>query len=251
VDASLLDANGVRRIEPNVLPAVKHGIYCEEYAHVDPGRFVWEMARLAQKQGARIKTGTTVSGFETSGPRISAVITTKGAFTPDHVVLAGGAWSPVIANGLKIRLPIQPAKGYSLSYKKPPHSPQLPLSLAERKVAVTPMGDTLRFTSTLELAGFDPTINQRRLNAIRVSANLYLPGIEELEEEVAWSGYRPATPDDLPIIGLSGKYGNLILACGHGTLGMTHGLITGKLVSQIIAGQRTSVDLTHLSADRF
>jgi len=251
VDVSLLDADGVRRIEPNVLPAVTHGIYCASYAHVNPGRFVHEMARLAKNQGVQIKTGTAVSGFKTSDHQISSVITTEGAFMPDQVVLAAGAWSSVIADGLKLRLPIQPAKGYSLSYKKPSASPRLPLSLSERKVAVTPMGDMLRFTSTLELAGFDPSVNQRRLAAIRQSVKEYLPGMEELEEEVDWSGYRPATPDDLPIIGRSGMYRNLILATGHGTLGMTHGLITGKLVSQIIAGKRPSVDLTPLRADRF
>ncbi len=251
VEASLLDAEGVRRMEPSVSKAVTNGIFCTAYAHLEPVRFVDEMARLAQEQGARIKTGTEVSGFETTGQRISAVITTDDAFSPEQVVLAGGAWSPVIANHLKLRLPIQPAKGYSLSYKKPPRGPQLPLALTECKVAVTPMGDTLRFSSTFELAGYDPSINQRRLAALRASANEYLSGMDKLEDEVAWSGFRPATPDDLPIIERNGKYDNLILATGHGTLGVTHGLITGKLVSQIIVGEPPWVDLTHLSADRF
>jgi D-amino-acid dehydrogenase len=251
VNVSLLDADGVRRIEPNVLPSVTHGIYSESYAHVNPGRFVQEMARLAKNQDVEIKTGTSVSGFETSGRQISSVVTTDGVFTPSQVVLAAGAWSPMIVRGLKLRLPIQPAKGYSLTYKRPPTSPQLPLSLAERKVAVTPMGELLRFTSTLELAGFDPSINQRRLAAIRHSAREYLSGMEELEQEVSWSGYRPATPDDLPIIGRSEMFRNLILATGHGTLGITYGLVTGKLVSQIIAGEQPSIDLAPLRAERF
>ncbi len=251
VDISLLDADSVRRIEPNVLPAVTHGIYCAAYAHVNPDRFVHEMARLAKDQGAELNTGTTVTGFETSGQQISSVITTEGTFTPNHVVLAAGAWSPVVVRSLKLRLPIQPAKGYSLTYKRPSTSPHLPLSLSERKIAVTPLEETLRFTSTLELAGFDPSINQRRLETIRRSVNEYLPGMEELEQETVWSGYRPGTPDDLPIIGRSNMFENLILATGHGTLGMTHGLITGKLVSQIIAGKQPSVDLTALRAERF
>jgi len=251
VDVSLLDADGVRRIEPNVLSAVTHGIYCAAYAHVTPDRFVHEMARLAKNQGVELKTGTAVSGFETSGHQISSVITTEGAFTPNQVVLAAGAWSSVIARSLKLRLPIQPAKGYSLTYKRPSTSPHLPLFLSERKIAITPMGETLRFTSTLELAGFDPSINQRRLEAIRHSVNEYLPGMEELEQETAWSGYRPATPDDLPIIGRSEMFENLILATGHGTLGVTYGLITGKLVAQIIAGEQPSIDLAPLRAERF
>jgi D-amino-acid dehydrogenase len=251
VDLSLLDADGVRRIEPNVLPAVTHGIYCESYAHVTPSRFVHEMERLGKNHGVELKIGTAVTGFETSGQQISSVITTAGAFTPNQVVLAAGAWSPVVARSLKLRLPIQPAKGYSLTYKRPSTSPNLPLFLSERKIAVTPMGETLRFTSTLELAGFDPSINQRRLETIRHSANEYLPGMEELEQETAWFGYRPVTPDDLPIIGRSKMFENLILATGHGTLGVTHGLITGKLVSQVVADEKPSVDLTHLRAERF
>ena len=251
VDVSALDADGVRQIEPDVLPAVTHGIYCEAYAHVNPGHFVDEMARIAKNHGVEIKTGTLVTGFEISDHQISTVLTSKGAYSPNQVVLAAGAWSPVIARDLNLRLPIQPAKGYSLTYKRPPASPQYPLSLSERKIAVTPMGDKLRFTSTLELAGFDPSINERRLAAIRHSVNEYLPGMEELEGEVKWFGYRPATPDDLPIIERSGKYKNLILATGHGTLGMTHGLITGKLVSQIILGETPLINLTPFRTDRF
>ena len=161
---------------------------------------VWQ-----KKQGVEFKTGTIVTGFVTSGRKISSIITTNGEYTPNQVVLAAGAWSPVIARHLKLRLPIQPAKGYSLTYKRPPSRPQLPLSLSERKIADTPMGDFIRFTSTLELAGYDPSINQRRLAAIRQSVNEYLPGMEELDGEVKWLGYRLATPDDLPIIERNGK----------------------------------------------
>ncbi len=251
VEASLLDADGVRRIEPNVMPAVTQGIYCAAYAHISPDRFVHEMLRLAKDQGVEIITETSVSGFETSGPHILSVLTTEGRFIPNQVVLAAGAWSSVLTRNLKLRLPIQPAKGYSLTYKGPSTSPHLPLSLSERMIALTPMGDTLRFTSVLELVGFDPSINQQRLEAIRSSVNEYLPGMEELKQETIWSGYRPATPDDLPIIGRSEKFKNLILATGHGTLGMTYGLITGKLVSQIIAEEQPIIDLTPLRAERF
>ncbi len=251
VEASLLDANGVRRLEPNVKPAVTHGIYCAAYAHVSPDRFVHEMVRLAKNLGVEIITGTSVSEFETSGQHIAAVITTKGRFIPNQIVLAAGAWSSILASSLKLKLPIQPARGYSLTYKQPSTSPHLPLSLSERMIAVTPIGETLRFTSVLELVGFDPSLNQQRLIAIRRSVNEYLPGMDELEQEHVWYGYRPATPDDLPIIGRSEKFKNLILATGHGTLGMTYGLITGKLVSQIIAEEQAIINLAPLKAERF
>ena len=251
VEASLLDGAGVRRIEPNVLPAVTRGIYCATYAHLSPGHFVKEMVRLVKNKGVDLITKTAVTGFETSGQQISSIVTTEETFTANQVVLAAGAWSPLITQNLKLRLPIQPAKGYSLTYKCPPTSPRLPLSLSERKIAVTPMGDMLRFTSVLELAGFDPSTSQPRLEMIRRSVKEYLPGMEELGEETVWFGYRPATPDDLPIIGRSEMFENLVLATGHGTLGMTHGLITGKLVSQIIAGEQPSIDMTPFRPERF
>lgn len=251
VDSTMLDAVGVRRIESNVQPAVTHGIYAADYGHVIPDRFVHELTRVAKDRGVNFKTDTAVLGFETSGRQISSVITSQGAFTPDQVVLAAGAWSPVIARHLKLRIPIQPAKGYSVTYKRPSTSPQLPLSLSERKIAVTPMGDMLRFTSTLELAGYDPSINQRRLVAIGRAIHEYLPGMEEMEQTAVWSGFRPMTPDDLPIIGRSEAFENLLLATGHGTLGMTHGLITGQLVSQIIGDERPSIDLAPLRVERF
>ncbi len=251
VNVSLLDARGVRQIEPHVLPSVTHGIFSESYAHVNPALFVQAMTRLAKNQGVEMITGTAVTGFEKSGHQITSLATTNGTFTPNQVVLAAGAWSPLIARELKLRIPIQPAKGYSLTYKRPPTSPKLPLQLAERKIAVTPMGELLRFTSTLELAGFDPSINERRLDGMRQSIKEYLPGTDTLEHESAWSGFRPATPDDLPIIGRSDRFENLVLATGHGSLGITHGLITGKLVSQIMVGERPSIDLSPLRANRF
>jgi D-amino-acid dehydrogenase len=246
-----LDRDGVREIEPNVLPAVANGIYVADHAHIRPDRFVREMARLAEHRGVRLRTNTEVLGLETSGRRISAVNTTRGTFKPEQVVLAAGAWSALLARELGLRIPVQPAKGYSITVKSPPTCPRLPLALTERKVAVTPMGGLLRFSSTLELAGFDSSINRRRLAATRQGIGEYLSGMTDLEVVEIWRGFRPATPDSLPIIGRSNVVENLILATGHGMLGMTHGPITGQLVSQIIANEPPAIDLTPLRAERF
>ena len=251
VESTLLDAAGVREMESNVQPAVTRGIYAADYGHLIPDRFVHELARVAQARGVEIKTRTAVSHFKTVDQKITQVVTTDGTYTPDQVVLAAGVWSPILARQLGVRLPIQPAKGYSITCKRPFSSPSIPLSLSERKIAVTPMGDSLRFTSTLELAGYDPSINQRRVDAIRRNLHEYLTGMEELEETAVWSGFRPATPDDLPLIGRSSPFDNLIMATGHGTLGMTQGLITGKLVAEIIEGKRPSLDLEPFHVDRF
>lgn len=251
VESVVLDTAGVRQMEPSVLPSVVGGIYYPEYAHLAPDRFVRELAGLAERRGACLRTDTEVIGFETLGRRISAVVTTRGTFRPDQVVLAAGAWSAAVTRDLKLGLPIQPAKGYSITVKRPPAAPNMPLSLSERKVAVSPMDETLRFSSTLELGGLDFSINRRRVAATRRGVREYLTGMTNLELIEIWRGLRPVTPDTLPIIGRSSALDNLVVATGHGMLGMTQGPITGKLVSQIVVGERPAIDLTLLRVERF
>jgi D-amino-acid dehydrogenase len=131
----------------------------------------------------------------------------------------------------------------------------MPLLLGESRVAVTPMispaGPTLRFAGTLELAGMDFSINQRRVNAIRRAARDYLADLEETETLEIWRGLRPCTPDGLPIIGRTRAFENLIVASGHAMLGMSLGPVTGKLVEQLVRGEKPLMDLTPLRVERF
>ena len=251
VNAEILDSDGVRELDPNLQPSVVGGLYYPDYEHVLPERYVRGMACLAKNRGAALKTDTEVIGFETAGKRIAKVVTTRGDYNPDQIVLAAGSWSPVIAKDLGLRLPIQPAKGYSITVKRMPGCSTIPLSLADHKVAVTPMGEQLRFSSNLELVGYDPSINRRRIAAARRAVNHYLNGIDELELIQIWSGFRPNTPDTMPIIERNRTYDNLVLATGHDMLGMTHSLITGKLVSEIIDGSKPSIDLEPFRLGRF
>ncbi len=123
--------------------------------------------------------------------------------------------------------------------------------LSEAKVAITPMGPLLRFAGTLELAGLDFSINQRRVQAILRTVREYLFETEALELVEIWRGLRPCTPDGLPIIGRSKSFENLIIATGHGMLGVSLGPITGKLASQLVSNRTPDVDLAGLSPDRF
>jgi D-amino-acid dehydrogenase len=251
VESQRLDAAGVRRMEPNVTSSVIGGIYYPEDAHLIPNRFVWELARLAESLGATIQTGTEVLSLETSGRRISGVVTTRGDLHPDQVVLAAGAWSPIVARDLRSRLAIQSAKGYSITVRSPSTRPHVPLYLSESKVAVTPMGEMLRLSGTLELAGLDLSVNRRRVAAIQRATRQYLLGMETLELMEIWRGLRSVTPDGLPIIGRSEALENLIVAAGHGMLGISLGPVTGKLVSQILVGESPAVDIRPLRLERF
>ncbi|MAG36412.1 MAG: FAD-dependent oxidoreductase [Dehalococcoidia bacterium] len=251
VEPQILDIAGVRKLEPTVLPSVIGGVYYSGYAHLMPDRFVREVARLAQTQGTHLQTHTEVLGFERVGPRIASVVTTRGNFQPDQVVLAAGAWSPIVARDLRLRLPVQAAKGYGLMFNRPAVCPQRPLLLEESMVSVAPLGDTLRLSSTLELAGLDLTIDRRRVAATRGALGSYLAGMEDLELLEIWSGLRPLTSDTLPIIGRSEAFENLIVATGHGMLGLTHAPITGKLVAQLVGGETPALDLTPFRVERF
>jgi len=247
----VLDAAQVRQHEPNVQPEVIGGVYFPNDAHLNPARFVRGLAQQAEQRGAKIKTGVGVVGFEIDDRRVTKVKTTRGDFEAGQVVLAAGSWSPVVARDLRLNIPIQPAKGYSITVKRPAAGPSVPLLLEEAHVGVTPLGDQLRFAGTLELAGLDFTVNQRRVNAIRRGVQRYLPGMERLEEIEVWRGLRPCTPDGLPIIGRVSLYDNLILATGHAMVGMSLGPITGKLVSQIVCREQPEIDLRPLRAERF
>ncbi len=251
VNGEILDQNGVRQMAPSVQASVLGGVYYQGYAHLLPGRFVRKLAAVAKSMGVQIHTNTELLDFETVGKRISKVLTTRGAFEADDIILAAGAWSQPIARRLNLRLAIEAAKGYSITVQRPHDLPDLPLSLGEAKVAVTPMGEFLRVSSTLEMSGFDMSINMRRVSATRSALQTYLGGLDTLQDLELWRGLRPMTPDSLPHIGRSPSWQNLVIATGHGMAGITYGPITGKLVTQIIDDVPPDIDLTPLRPDRF
>jgi D-amino-acid dehydrogenase len=194
-----------------------------------------------------------VSGFKVQEKRIVEVVTSNGAIQSDQVVLAGGSWSPKIVRSLGIRLPMEAGKGYSITYECKDGKPRIPFILTEARVAVTPMGNTLRFAGTMEIAGLDLSITKRRVDAILLSLKNYFGGFDNLRasEGEVWAGLRPVSPDGLPYIGRFRSHSNLIAATGHAMIGISLATITGKLVAEIAAGALPSIDLSHVSPDRF
>ena len=241
----------VRAHAPRVAGAIAGGVLFPVDAHVQPARLVKVLAELAEARGARILTGHEVLLLEREGRRIARVHTTRGDFAADEVVLAGGAWSPDLVSALGLRLPVQGAKGYSVTVRCPSDFGETPLMLAETKVFVTPMGEVLRFGGTLELAGLDLSVNLRRVRAVQRAVARVLPGVEKEPHVETWRGLRPLTPDDRPILGRPRAFENLVIATGHGMSGISQGAITGKLVAELVCGERTSLDLLPFSPDRF
>lgn len=241
----------VHELEPVLLPQVVGGIFYPRDGHLDPAHFVIGLAEKAQGLGVQVWTKAEAIGFEISQSRVMRVQTTRGDLHPKQVVLAAGSWSPKIARALNLRIPIQAAKGYSLTLENPPMTPKLPLLFSEANVVANPLGNALRIAGTLELAGMDFSFNSHRVNVIRRSSRAYLPGLDDAKVLEIWRGLRPCTPDGLPIISRTHGLDNLIVAAGHAMLGMSLGPITGKLVSQLAMEEHTELNVTPLRMGRF
>jgi D-amino-acid dehydrogenase len=251
--AEVLAPEEVARLEPGLRMEIAGAIRFTEDAHLVPPRLLDWLARAVEAGGARICWSTEVTGWRAGKGRVEAVRTSQGEFSAEEYVLAAGSWSPELARGLQLRLPLQPGKGYSVTLPEPKRRPSTPMILSEARVAVTPMGAALRFAGTMELAGLDPSINARRVEAILRAVPAYLPefGPEDFRGVPAWSGLRPCSPDGLPYLGRVGRYANLSVATGHSMMGVTLGPITGRLLAEILSGEPTSLDASALSPDRY
>lgn len=242
VVAQQLNGAEVRAREPALREEVIGGLLHPDDAQVRPDRFVAELARRVREQGGTILENCRVEGFARADGRIAHVATTQGQFTADDIVLALGAWSPLLAHHLDLRLPIQPGKGYSITFTRPASCPATPLVLRERSVCVTAWNSGYRLGSTMEFSGYDTSLNRVRLDALKRGAAEYLrePQGAEITEE--WYGWRPMTFDDLPILGRAPGVANLMLATGHGMLGVTMSAATGVLISELLCGKTPSLD---------
>ena len=228
-------------------------VYYPQDAHLTPARFVHALAARFQAMGGTVLAPAEVRGFEKDGRRIIGVNTSAGTIEADEVVLASGSWTPLLARELGIKAPIQAAKGYSVTFRRPEGIPEVPFICGEGRVGVTPMGDTIRFAGTLELAGIDLSINQRRVDAIMRVPATYVSEVEagDMERLEVWAGLRPLTPDGLSLLGRSPRYDNLTLAAGHSMIGMSSGPASARLVTQVITGEEPFMDMSPMDPARF
>ena len=253
LENQVLNRDEIHDLFPAIKTSIVGGIFYSKDAHLVPEQFVQGLAAYAKQKGAVIHANTEVIGMKKTGRRVTSVLTTRGDFSANEIVIAGGTWSPAIIRDLNIRLFVESAKGYSISYKRPETFPEIPMILVEAKVAVTPMDEILRFAGTLELSGRDLTINLRRVKAILKSVPMYLPDfdVRALDLIEIWRGLRPCTPDGLPYIGRPNTLDNLIVATGHAMKGISLAPITGKLVAQLAAHEPSDVNLSGLRIERF
>ena len=239
-----------RRLFPSLRCELAGAFFFPEDGHLDPMRFTRAVAGLAEEAGAAVVTGAEALALAPA-PAGVRIVTTRGEFVAGQVVLAAGAWSPLLTRGLGIRLPIEPAKGYSVDVKRPEGFPDLPLYLGDAHVVLTPLGDTLRLGSTLELSGWDMRVRPKRVAYLREGGQraIGLPADGPVRQ--IWRGPRPVTPDGLPVIGRVPGRERVILATGHCMLGLSLGPVTGRLIAQLAGGARPEIDLAPLAVRRF
>ncbi|MEC3956402.1 FAD-dependent oxidoreductase [Nocardia sp. CDC153] len=229
-----------------------HGaLYNPEGAYLHVPEFVLAFARVLRESGVEIHEHTEVTDFGVQDRNIVRLGTTRGELRPATVVIAAGAWSTECARIAGVDLLLQPIKGHSLTVAAPPSAPGLPVLLSEARVAMVPLGDRLRIGGQLELSGMSDTVSERRIRALLTAVREYLPAFEESPTLQTWSGLRPCTPDSLPLVGPAGELRNLLVAAGHGHIGMGLAPATGELVSQLLAGEYPITDPIPLRPNRF
>jgi D-amino-acid dehydrogenase len=252
LEARLLDQSETLALEPALRKEIAGGLLHTQDGHLRPDRLIDGLVREVQHLGGIIETQAEATGFERRAGRIEAVWLRGGRrVQAAETVCALGAWSPQLFRQLSINLPIQPGKGYSITYSRPELCPQRPLVLKERSVCVTSWASGYRLGSTMEFAGYDETLNERRLAALERAAREYLiepmgPAVQE-----RWYGWRPMTPDDLPLIGPVPGLKGIWLATGHGMLGVSMSAATGLMIRQMMLGQDVDLDPAPFAFSRF
>jgi D-amino-acid dehydrogenase len=253
VPAEVLNARELAKLEPGVRMDAAGAVYFPKDCHLTPQRFMARMKKLVADAGGKISWKTEVTGVRCEGKRIEEVLTRDGEFEADQVVLCGGSWSPLLAREMGLKLPMQAGKGYSLTLENPPELPTICAILTEARVAVTPMGNSLRIGGTMEIAGLNEEINPVRVTGIVRAMRQYYPAFESrhFEGVQPWRGLRPVSPDGMPYLGRSTRYENLLVATGHAMMGLSLGPISGKLVAEILSGEKPSIDINLLNPDRY
>jgi D-amino-acid dehydrogenase len=245
------DGAALQQLEPALKPGLAGGWLHQTDAHLRPDKLMSSWRAVLQGRGVVIREQCELLGFACDNDRVRAIITSQGEIPADACVIAAGALTPLLNRHLGCKIPIQPGKGYSITMPRPARCPAIPMIFEEHRVAVTPMRSGYRLGSIMEFAGYDTTLHRHRLALLKAGASHYLqePYCDPVVEE--WYGWRPMTPDSLPIIDRSPAFTNVLIAAGHNMLGVSMAPATGKLTAEILSGVKPHVDPSPYSLARF
>ena len=233
-------------------PALKHskdpivgGVYHPNDESGDAHRFTQELARLAAARGVIFRFGAQIDAIEAAGDAVSAIRLNRAErVTADAYVVSLGSYSPLLLKPLGIRIPVYPLKGYSITLPLGPAeahaAPSVSLSDEAFKIVISRLGNRLRAAGTAELNGYDTMLNPVRCAAIAHRIRDLFPALGGVTVVDNWTGLRPATPNNVPVIGRT-RLANLYLNTGHGTLGWTLACGSASLIADVISGRAPQV----------
>ncbi len=250
IATEIFGGSDYEREEPAMLPGVAGAIRFPGDARLRPDRYVAELARVVRERGGLIEEQCRVDRLE-STPDGVRLATSRGERKGGDAVIALGAWTPAFARRLGIRAPIQPGKGYSITYSRPARVPRHPMVLKDRSVCVTVWGSGFRLGSTMEFSGHDDTLNATRLAALERGAREFLREPVGAEVHERWCGWRPMTWDDLPLLGRAPGQRKVWIAAGHGMLGISMSTATGQLMADLMTGRPPAFDPSPYRPERF
>ncbi|EJF7265969.1 D-amino acid dehydrogenase [Vibrio parahaemolyticus] len=241
----LMDVEQCLRQEPGlalVKDKIVGGLYLPDDETGDCFQFCQQLTELEKAHGVTFKFNTEVSNWVTVGKKIIGVQTNHGLFKADQFVVASGSFSTALLKQLDIDIPVYPVKGYSLTLpiENEEYAPRSTVMDETYKVAMTRFDDRIRVAGTAELAGFDPSLPQKRKNTIEMVVRDLFPRGGDFSQAEFWTGFRPMTPDGTPIIGAT-PYDNLFTNTGHGTLGWTMACGSGHLLANIMTGGKAKI----------
>ncbi len=249
IKQKLLTQKEVLKLEPNLKPVFDAGVIYEDAMHArDPHGILKEIFKLFLKKGGRF-IQTTIEKIEQPTQDETIVRSENEKYRFEKTVIASGAFSKSLTDQLGENIPIDTERGYHVHFKGKDQLISRPVIFLDRGFGMTPMNQGLRAVGTVEFGGLENPLSKKRIQYIVNCAKELLPGLGTHDDE--WLGFRPTLPDFLPVIGPSKNNENIIYAFGHQHLGWTLGAVTGKIVSGILAEEKTNLDLTPYKSSRF
>ena len=249
IKQKLLTQKEILNLEPNLNPAFDAGVLYEGSMFArDPHAILKEIFKLFLKKGGKFvqENIKTLKQFDENKTVLKSE---KADYNFEKIIIAAGAYSKKLTDQLGEKIPLDTERGYHVHFKNMQKLISRPIICLDRGFSLSPMNQGLRAVGTVELGGLNNPPSKKRIDYLIKSAKELLPQLDSHYDE--WLGFRPSLPDFLPIIGPSLKNKNIIYAFGHDHLGWTLGAITGKIVSGIVAEEKTNLDLTPYSSKRF
>jgi len=251
----VLDVDGCLAVEPglkHVKDKIAGGLQFEGDVTGNCFKFTNELQKKCLELGVNFEFNIIVESLLIDNRKICAVKTNKGDMAADSFVVAMGSYTAKLLQPVGIDIPVYPVKGYSITVPvlSDEDAPQSTVMDETHKVAITRLGNNVRAAGTAELTGYNLSLREKSRATVRHSVQSLFPYAADMSDDQFWTGLRPMTPDGTPVIGKT-PISNLFLNTGHGTLGWTMSTGSGKLIADIVSGNKTEISLNGLEMSRY